>query len=79
MTLGARVVIIGNGGSGKSTPAQDLARRIGVPAIDLDRIHWQDKVLERGGRRRARGLSAMGGSLLAAYDADLVRRSPGAV
>jgi adenylate kinase family enzyme len=44
MTLGSRVVIIGNSGSGKSTLAQDLAHRIGAPTIDLDRIHWQDQV-----------------------------------
>jgi len=44
MPLGSRVVIIGNSGSGKSTLAQELARRIGAPAIDLDHIHWQDNV-----------------------------------
>ena len=44
MTLGSRVVIIGNSGSGKSTLAQALAQRIGAPSIDLDRIHWQDQV-----------------------------------
>ena len=44
MTLGERVVIIGNSGSGKSTLAQEIAQRVGVPSIDLDRIHWQDQV-----------------------------------
>lgn len=44
MILGERVVIIGNSGSGKSTLAQELARRIGAPAINLDPIHWQDNV-----------------------------------
>jgi len=34
-------VIIGNSGSGKSTLAQEIAQRIGAPAIDLDHIHWQ--------------------------------------
>jgi len=43
-TLGSRVVIIGNSGSGKSTLAKALARGIGAPAIDLDPIHWQDRV-----------------------------------
>ena len=37
-------MIIGNSGSGKSTLAKVLARSIGAPAIDLDPIHWQDKV-----------------------------------
>jgi adenylate kinase family enzyme len=41
MTLGSRVVIIGNSGSGKSTLAQELAQRVGALAIDLDHIHWQ--------------------------------------
>ena len=44
MTLGERVVIIGNSGSGKSTLARALAQRIGAPAFDLDPIHWQDRV-----------------------------------
>jgi adenylate kinase family enzyme len=44
MTLGERVVIIGNSGSGKSTLAHEIARRIGAPSTDLDRIHWQDHV-----------------------------------
>lgn len=52
-TLGSRVVIIGNSGSGKSTLAGELARRIGAPAVDLDPIHWQDKV----GVQRDEGLA----------------------
>ena len=44
MTLGSRVVIVGNSGSGKSTLARELAQRIGAPAIDLDHIHWQGRV-----------------------------------
>jgi adenylate kinase family enzyme len=53
MTLGERVVIIGNSGSGKSTLARALAQRTGAPAIDLDPIHWQDKV----GVKREEGLA----------------------
>ncbi len=44
MTFGSRVVIIGNSGSGKSTLAQEIAQRVGVPAIDLDHIHWEGQV-----------------------------------
>jgi adenylate kinase family enzyme len=44
MTFGSRVGIIGNSGSGKSTLAQEIAQRIGAPAIDLDQIHWQGQV-----------------------------------
>ncbi len=41
---GPRVVIIGASGSGKSTLAQTLGARMGVEVVDLDRIHWLDKV-----------------------------------
>ena len=44
MTFGSRVVIIGNSGSGKGTLAQEIAQRIGAPAIDLDHFHWQGQV-----------------------------------
>jgi adenylate kinase family enzyme len=37
-------VITGNSGSGKSTLAKALAQRIAAPTIDLDPIHWQDRV-----------------------------------
>lgn len=47
MTLGSRVVIVGNSGSGKSTLAQHLAQRLGAPPIDLDHIHWQNRVGEK--------------------------------
>ena len=47
-SLGSRIVIIGNSGSGKSTLARELGARMGVSAIDLDRIHWRDQV---GGQR----------------------------
>jgi adenylate kinase family enzyme len=54
-----RIVIIGNSGSGKSTLANHLAARLGVPAVDLDHLHWED---EGYGRKRdeaaARGLVA---------------------
>jgi adenylate kinase family enzyme len=44
MTFGSRVIIIGNSGSGKSTLAQEMAQRIGPPAIDLDHIRWKGQV-----------------------------------
>jgi adenylate kinase family enzyme len=40
-TLLQRTVIIGNGGSGKSTLARRIAQMLGVPALDLDHIHWE--------------------------------------
>jgi hypothetical protein len=42
--LGPRIVIIGNSGSGKSTLARSLAARAGGDVIDLDHVHWLNKV-----------------------------------
>ena len=42
--LGSRVVIIGNSGSGKSTLARRFRGASVRRPIDLDPIHWQDKV-----------------------------------
>ena len=45
--LKQRTVIIGNAGSGKSWLATRLSGLTGVPAIDLDRIHWDDANFSR--------------------------------
>ena len=52
--LGSRIVIIGNSGSGKSTLAQRIADRSGLPALDLDLIHWEG---EGYGRKRDEGVA----------------------
>jgi adenylate kinase family enzyme len=36
-----RVVVIGSGGSGKSTFSKDLGRLTGLPVIHLDREYWR--------------------------------------
>jgi adenylate kinase family enzyme len=36
-----RVVIIGNGGGGKSTLARRLAARFGTPCVEIDTLLWQ--------------------------------------
>ncbi len=40
--LTERTVIIGNSGSGKSTLAEAIANLANIPAIDLDRLHWEE-------------------------------------
>lgn len=36
-----RVVILGNGGSGKSTFARALGKRLGLPVVHLDQLFWE--------------------------------------
>jgi adenylate kinase family enzyme len=37
----ARTLVLGNSGSGKSWLSEQLAKMLGVQAIDLDSIHWE--------------------------------------
>jgi len=36
-----RVLVIGSGGSGKTTVARTIAERLGVPLIHLDALYWR--------------------------------------
>jgi adenylate kinase family enzyme len=35
-----RIAVVGTSGSGKTTMAQKIARRLGVPHVELDALHW---------------------------------------
>jgi adenylate kinase family enzyme len=39
--IGQRIVVIGTTGSGKTTLAAQLARRLGASHIELDALHWE--------------------------------------
>lgn len=40
-TVSRRIVIMGNGGAGKTWLAQRLARPLGLPLFHLDDVHWE--------------------------------------
>ncbi|MDH3658916.1 MAG: adenylate kinase [Alphaproteobacteria bacterium] len=41
MASGPRIAVIGNAGGGKSTLARDLAEKLHLPHLELDRILWR--------------------------------------
>lgn len=44
--VGKRVIVIGSSNAGKSTFAERLAERLGVPFIELDALHWEPNWVE---------------------------------
>jgi len=40
---GQRIAIVGSAGSGKTTLAQQLAEKMGIPHIELDAVYWQEQ------------------------------------
>lgn len=41
MTCGRRISVVGTSGSGKTTTASLIARRLGIDHIELDALHWE--------------------------------------
>jgi adenylate kinase family enzyme len=54
--LKQRTVIVGNSGAGKSTLAEKLAHIVSVPAIDLDRWHWEEEATVTNATRSLRSV-----------------------
>jgi adenylate kinase family enzyme len=47
-------MIVGQPGSGKSSLAQELGDRSGLPVIHIDKIHWQPGWVERSAAEKTR-------------------------
>lgn len=66
--IGRRVIVIGNTSSGKSTLAAELARRLDVPFVELDALHWEPHWVEADAevfRARVRAATAGDGWAIA--------------
>src|ERR687887_458709 len=59
-----KIVVIGTSGSGKTTVARELARRLGVPHVELDALYhgpgWTETPVEQFRRRVAAATAADG-------------------
>lgn len=36
-----RIVVVGTSGSGKTALARELSRRLGIPYVEIDALHWE--------------------------------------
>lgn len=43
---GQRVAIVGASGSGKTTLARQIAQKLHIPHVELDRLHWEPNWIE---------------------------------
>lgn len=41
MECGQRISVVGTSGSGKTTTANQIAQRLGIPHVELDALHWE--------------------------------------
>jgi adenylate kinase family enzyme len=47
MPDGPRIIVVGTSGSGKTTLARAVARRLAIPHVELDALHWLPRWTER--------------------------------
>ena len=70
-----RIVVVGTSGSGKTTVARELARRFGVPHVELDALHhgpnWLETPAEEFRRRVAAATGVDGWVVDGNYDSKL--------
>jgi hypothetical protein len=38
---GQRISVVGTSGSGKTTTAAQIAKRLGIPHVKMDALHWE--------------------------------------
>ncbi|MGV0028758.1 NB-ARC domain-containing protein [Phormidesmis priestleyi] len=43
---GQRMTIVGTSGSGKTTLARQIAQKLAIPHVELDRLHWEPNWIE---------------------------------
>ena len=53
-----RIMIVGRPGSGKSSLAQAIGERTGLPVIHIDKIHWQPGWVERSKAEKTQEVAA---------------------
>jgi adenylate kinase family enzyme len=70
-----KIAVIGTSGSGKTTVARELARRLGVPHVELDSLYhgpgWTETPVEEFRRRVAAAMDAGGWVVDGNYDSKL--------
>ena len=75
-----RIVVVGAPGSGKTTTAAEISRRLDVPRIELDALYWgpdwtpvdNDTLRERFGAAAARNEWVIDGNYFSAGSAEIV-------
>ena len=72
LPLPRRIVVVGTSGSGKTTLAREVARRLALPHVEIDALHWGPNWTEPPVELfRQRAVRAIGGITQAEVFVDL--------